>query len=710
MKMRDLPAASLGYFRRRPTASSDWGARRVEPHLRLQPSGVFDTGPRVIVDRAHVRVERLDTDPVLYSKVFKQFESRDGRTYDYRYWAERENFILREFLKRQAEFTHVVQARHLISENDAAKQVLTRDAGITIADWLRVKARYAGGALLAHPFQRADALLRLVRACLIALQEIHAHRIIHCDIKEENICIPYAVAGGRCGMRYGELKLIDFAFSVIDAIPLTQILVIDPEECVPYQSELLIAALRADRQTGSPDAVQRLDCRVDLFSLGYMAEKIAATGLDGTQELRRGFTQLVQRLKAFDTASVPAVLPHPALIAACDRLLARADAPLEFSVEGEWSVEEMVAGPRRKTPLTPVAPPPPTPIGLPRPPSITRARRPRARRVGTGAAGALAVTVLAVAAVLWQQRSSERAPSGAPVGDRPRDAAPLSLATQPGSIQPGATQSVTAQPVTIGAQAAWAQLRGDDDGQFQAAFDQVVRTGDAGDDVRLAALATEYGGTLESQAGQPVRAKALRRLQYMAKAGNVAARKRVAAFEQGYDTAKQQVAVTQWWLHGSGEPPAAAPRWLADGELLAQGGDRPAMLDRAFAKGHGRAVPADRASSIETYLEVMARSTAGDAQSQRIHQSAARGLAAMLDVIVRQKDVDAADRLRERLAAQAMGSPDLEYYLGLISECVARPADLDAARQWFQRAAEDPAWKGAAEDKSRHLGQGCPAA
>jgi hypothetical protein len=100
---------------------------------------------------------------VLFSKVFKEFEDRTGHKYDYRYWAERENFFLREFLKRQNEFTHVVQARHLISENEAAKQVLTRDAGITIADWLRVKPRYADTATLSHPFQRSDAFLRCAR-------------------------------------------------------------------------------------------------------------------------------------------------------------------------------------------------------------------------------------------------------------------------------------------------------------------------------------------------------------------------------------------------------------------------------------------------------------------------------------------------------------------------------------------------------------------
>jgi hypothetical protein len=169
------------------------GRSRGSVRSRAVPvSEVFDSGRKTIIDCAHVRVERLDTRPVLFSKVFKEFEDGQGRRYDYRYWAERENFFLREFLKKQSEFTHVVQARHLISENDAAKQVLTYDAGITIADWLRVKSRYADTATLSHPFQRSDMFLRLIRACLVALKEIHEHRIVHCDIKEDNICIPYS--------------------------------------------------------------------------------------------------------------------------------------------------------------------------------------------------------------------------------------------------------------------------------------------------------------------------------------------------------------------------------------------------------------------------------------------------------------------------------------------------------------------------------------
>ena len=152
---------SLLSLKRKSPAGTEAPGRWIEPRLDPAPtlpaSEVFDTDARTIVDCAHVKVERLGTQPVLYSKVFKEFEDRKGHKYDYRYWAERENYFLREFLKKQSEFTHVVQARHLISENEAAKQVLTCDAGVTIANWLRVKARYADTATLSHPFQRADA-------------------------------------------------------------------------------------------------------------------------------------------------------------------------------------------------------------------------------------------------------------------------------------------------------------------------------------------------------------------------------------------------------------------------------------------------------------------------------------------------------------------------------------------------------------------------
>jgi hypothetical protein len=154
---------AFNYLKRKPP-EEEIQDRWIEPHLGPDLSGaksaVFDSG-KEDDHRLRARARRAPRD--LSGAVLQGLQGirgPDRPQVRLPYWAERENFFLREFLKRQTEFTHVVQARHLISENEAAKQVLTRDAGITIADWLRVKPRYADTATLSHPFQRSDAFLR----------------------------------------------------------------------------------------------------------------------------------------------------------------------------------------------------------------------------------------------------------------------------------------------------------------------------------------------------------------------------------------------------------------------------------------------------------------------------------------------------------------------------------------------------------------------
>ena len=675
--------------------------RWIEPRLGPDPasprSAVFDLGRKTIIDCAHVRVERLGTDPVLFSKVFKEFEDRTGHKYDYRYWAERENFFLREFLKRQNEFTHVVQARHLISENEAAKQVLTRDAGITIADWLRVRPRYADRATLSHPFQRPDAFLRMLRACLVALKQIHEHRIVHCDIKEDNICIPYAPHpfpgdGRPIRLDYENLKLIDFAFAVAHSIPLTQILVINPDERVPYQSDLLISALRADRRTGCPNAVQQLDYRVDLFSLGHLAEKISHAGLVCPQEsgasLVADIKALVQRLKAFDTMPAGA-LPHAGLIEEIDRLLADAGSSaesLQFHVEGEWSSEEMSRGRSavRPTPLTPVASPQPTPISAPVTQMpiesrgvVSRLRVPLLLALLCASAGAAVVLV-----------PTEK-----------DNVAPPQPAMAVEKHVPEAAAPDAARLASL--------LRSSDDAAFHAAFSGLAKGPAEGTKI-AEALATEYGEALGSSARE-TRSHALGRLIWMAKAGYAPAAQHVATFERSYDAAKATVAKSAWWVRGEGSPPSEAAGWIEKGELLAEHGDRPAMLDVAFAFGHGRGLKQDRARAVETYLNAMARSSGEDPFSLRIRQTAARGMTVMLNRIVEQKDLDAAVRLVPALRSNAdAGAAGMQYYLGLFNECVAQPANLEAAREWYGKAVADPDWKGTVERKAQSLGKSCP--
>jgi TPR repeat protein len=250
-------------------------------------------------------------------------------------------------------------------------------------------------------------------------------------------------------------------------------------------------------------------------------------------------------------------------------------------------------------------------------------------------------------------------------------------------------------------------LRSNEDTVFQSAFADLAKT--PADGAKITdALATEYEQALASTSRDD-RSRAFGRLVWMAKAGNGSAAQRVASFERTYDTAKATLAKSPWWVRGEGSPPADALAWVADGGLLAEFGDRPAMLDQAFALGHGRGIPQDRARSVETYLKAMAQSTAEDEFSLRIRHSAARGLTVMLNKIVEQKDLDAAVRLVPSLRANAdRGAAGMQYYLGLFNECVAQPANLEAAREWYGKAVSDPEWRGTVERKARLLGKWCP--
>jgi hypothetical protein len=224
-------------------------------------------------------------------------------------------------------------------------------------------------------------------------------------------------------------------------------------------------------------------------------------------------------------------------------------------------------------------------------------------------------------------------------------------------------------------------------------------------------VTAEYGGVLGAAGERAARARAMNRLVWMARAGVPSAEQRVAAFEKGYDEVKQSVARSSWWARGEGTPPEAASRWMEDGELLAQVGDRPAMLDVAFALAHGRGEKQDRRAAADTYLKVIERSSGPDEGSGKIRQAAVRGLASLLNTIVEHKDEESARRVLPAISGRAQaGAADLQYFSGLLSECALRPADLAAAKQWYRKAAADPGWRRIAQQKARVLGRWCPRA
>ena len=84
---------------------------------------------------------------------------------------------------------------------------------------------------------------------------------------------------------------------------------------------------------------------------------------------------------------------------------------------------------------------------------------------------------------------------------------------------------------------------------------------------------------------------------------------------------------------------------------------------------------------------------------------------AIMNAIVEQKDRGAGRRVLPALESKAdSAAAGVHYYLGLMNECVAQPANLEAARRWYRKAAADPDWKRTADDKLRVIGTWCPAA
>jgi len=240
----------------------------------------FNLTDATIRDLPHVTVTRQapTEDRVCeYHKIFKPAGMGQAN-----YWMQRENEFLLDFtikrLKHTVELAAFAQgggAQH----TPIVSLVATRDAGITLEDWLNVRPHYEHGGVGRHPFQPGGTFLRLLRACLVALKEIHEHGIVHCDIKEDNICLPFAPyphsENQWTELDFDRLRLIDFAFSITPERPLAHPLPILPTAA--YQSALLKQALESDgagRTRHGQWAVQKLDYRVDLYGLGHLASRL----------------------------------------------------------------------------------------------------------------------------------------------------------------------------------------------------------------------------------------------------------------------------------------------------------------------------------------------------------------------------------------------------------------------------------------------------
>lgn len=344
----------------------------------------FEQSEALIRDLPHVRVLRrtpADGLRCVYEKTYKPEGLPEAD-----YWARRENALLRGFALRGLRYT--VEPVEEVSDG---RRVATYDAGITLEDWLLVRPGYSGGEPLAHPFQRGDQFLKLLRALMCALNEIHALGIMHCDLKPENICLPYtpqASGSEALSIAFERIKLIDFAFAISPDAPLERPLPLLPT--ADYQSRRLKNAVFSDFGKHRGFMAQQLSWRSDFYSLGHLAGRIAGVGLQPPPcaqgiPATRGAYELARRLQMYARRGKPDYMPYEMMIAEIDRWLEQL---------GDCNQTFSRLPPAKDKAKTVFKPTPPTPVAL-----LGQAPKPKTRwplstvrwLVAAGLAGAVAM-------------------------------------------------------------------------------------------------------------------------------------------------------------------------------------------------------------------------------------------------------------------------------------------------------------------------------
>lgn len=261
----------------------------------------FREQQKTIKARQHVHVERCqdESGTIFFRKRFDPWLENES-------WPQRENRILLDMLARQKSYPQGLVRPYGTSCDQAGNVdpvVETHDAGRSIKDWKNVAVRSSKtGTEFDHPFRHCLHWWLLLEAILIALDGLHKEGFVHLDIKEDNVCIPVREDGGGIfSLDFEKLRLIDVTFSLLKTMPLERPLPLrgDPS----YQSPVLVQAIEKDRQSGYPYEANRLDWRIDLFSLGSMMARLRGSDADATHSgwdgvLANRAQEIVEGLKA----------------------------------------------------------------------------------------------------------------------------------------------------------------------------------------------------------------------------------------------------------------------------------------------------------------------------------------------------------------------------------------------------------------------------
>ena len=275
---------------------------------------VFGRGRLCMVTGDHVEVFREEALPGERLRYTKRFLATPAG--DFRHWTEREWRILARLVGHGiGPVPDVVQFDRGAADRPALVQ--TYDAGVTVDHWATLLPVQRDGAAARHVFEDCAHWWALAHHCLRALDAIHELRLVHLDLKADNVCIPLGPAdfdpytpGRLLTPQFDRIALIDFAFSLVSGESLDSALPIGRQADFDYQSPRLLHALAAGSR-GDLTPTRQLDWRCDIFSLAAMLRRYLP---DPEGPLGSGWTSgghaqaraLVRRLLEVHDADMPA--------------------------------------------------------------------------------------------------------------------------------------------------------------------------------------------------------------------------------------------------------------------------------------------------------------------------------------------------------------------------------------------------------------------
>lgn len=272
----------------------------------------------------------------------------------------------------------VVNRIEYIQRNDNYV-LITKDTGIDVDIWQNIslylrnnKRSYQN--IFCHPL----VLLHFIKGTLLAFQNIHQVGLYHCDIKGDQICIPFIKDGNMIVVNPDDVSLIDFGIAIWEMTPVASR---NPVRFTSqnisngdYVATTLIEAGNYQNHlyqtTGKYDfnqLINQIDCAVDLYSFGFLLHSLEITQYPEDRQAWRSFFNKYQKwideLLALSDQKTPFKnnLPHNRYIKQIDSWIGGVNEILDITVN--QLVFEIKDNNRDSTPPVRSRPTPtPTPV------------------------------------------------------------------------------------------------------------------------------------------------------------------------------------------------------------------------------------------------------------------------------------------------------------------------------------------------------------